>query len=129
VFPIGDDNSGRQSAPVVTYALIALNLLFFFVELNGGDPFILDWAFIPRRFLANPDQFEKRYPKVPAGSAHLLRELAPPPRRGAAGIVTGSGPVSLSLRAMARQIAKERGITIGEAQLVAEKLRKNGGAR
>jgi len=54
MFPIGDDDSARRSLPVVTYALIALNVVFFFVELNGGDPFILRWAFVPRRFLADP---------------------------------------------------------------------------
>src|SRR6187401_2935788 len=31
MFPVGDDNSGRRTVPLVTYALIALNLLFFFV--------------------------------------------------------------------------------------------------
>jgi membrane associated rhomboid family serine protease len=40
--------------PVVTYALVALNLLCFFVELNGGEPFIRQWAFVPRAFLADP---------------------------------------------------------------------------
>jgi membrane associated rhomboid family serine protease len=54
MFPIGDDNSTRQTAPVVVYALIALNLALFFAELNGGDPFIVRWAFVPRRFLADP---------------------------------------------------------------------------
>jgi membrane associated rhomboid family serine protease len=54
MFPIGDDNTARRTVPVVTYALMALNLLFFFVELSGGDPFIEKWAFVPRRFLANP---------------------------------------------------------------------------
>jgi membrane associated rhomboid family serine protease len=39
---------------VVTYVLIALNVLFFFVELSGGDAFIEKWAFVPARFLANP---------------------------------------------------------------------------
>jgi membrane associated rhomboid family serine protease len=39
---------------MVTYALIALNVLFFFVELSGGEAFIGKWAFVPRRFLANP---------------------------------------------------------------------------
>lgn len=39
---------------MVTYLLIALNVLFFFVEMNGGDPFIQKWAFVPRRFLAHP---------------------------------------------------------------------------
>jgi membrane associated rhomboid family serine protease len=54
MFPIGDDNSGRRTVPLVTYALIALNVLFFFVELSGGDAFIKRWAFVPGRFLANP---------------------------------------------------------------------------
>ncbi len=54
MLPIGDDNSTRRTVPVVTYALIALNVLFFFVELSGGDPFIMEWAFVPSRFLANP---------------------------------------------------------------------------
>ena len=54
MFPIGDDNSARRTIPVVTYVLIALNVLFFFVELSGGDPFIEKWGFVPSRFLANP---------------------------------------------------------------------------
>ena len=54
MFPIGDDNSSRRTVPLVTYALIALNILFFIVELNGGDAFIGKWAFVPGRFLANP---------------------------------------------------------------------------
>jgi membrane associated rhomboid family serine protease len=54
MFPIGDDDTARRTTPVVTYALIALNLLFFFVELSGGDPFIQQWSVVPRRLLANP---------------------------------------------------------------------------
>ncbi len=54
MFPIGDDNSSRRIVPLVTYALIVLNVLFFFVELSGGDAFIEEWAFVPTRFLANP---------------------------------------------------------------------------
>jgi membrane associated rhomboid family serine protease len=54
MFPIGDDNSARRTVPVVTYALIALNVVFFFIELNGGDAFVMQWAFVPSRFLANP---------------------------------------------------------------------------
>jgi len=54
MFPIGDDNSARRTFPLVTYTLIALNVLFFFVELSGGDAFIGKWAFVPSRFLANP---------------------------------------------------------------------------
>ena len=54
MLPIGDDNTSRRTVPLVTYALIALNVLFFFVELSGGNAFIGKWAFVPRRFLANP---------------------------------------------------------------------------
>jgi membrane associated rhomboid family serine protease len=54
MLPIGDDNSARRTAPLVTYALIALNALFFFIELSGGDAFIMKWAFVPSRFLADP---------------------------------------------------------------------------
>ena len=55
MFPIGDDNSQERTVPVVTYALIALNVLFFLVELSGGDQFIDGWAFVPARFSAHPD--------------------------------------------------------------------------
>ena len=54
MFPIGDDNSGRRTFPLVTYVLIAVNVLFFLAELNGGDAFVKQWAFVPSRFLANP---------------------------------------------------------------------------
>jgi len=54
MLPTGDDNSSRRTTPIVTYILIALNVLFFVVELSGGDAFITQWAFVPNRFLANP---------------------------------------------------------------------------
>jgi rhomboid family protein len=54
MFPIGDDDSQRRSFPVVTYALIGLNVLVFLLELGGGDQFIEKWAFIPSRFSADP---------------------------------------------------------------------------
>jgi len=74
MFPIGDDDSARRTVPLVTYSLIALNILFFFVELNGGDAFVGKWAFVPRRFLANPlDDFLTLFTSMfmHAGWAHL----------------------------------------------------------
>lgn len=54
MLPIGDDNSSRRTVPIVTYMLIVLNVLFFFVELSSSKAFIVKWAFVPSRFLANP---------------------------------------------------------------------------
>jgi membrane associated rhomboid family serine protease len=54
MIPISDDDSSRRLTPVVTYVLIALNALVFFVELSSGEAFIERWAFVPSRFLANP---------------------------------------------------------------------------
>src|ERR1700756_5764535 len=54
VLPIGDDDTGRRSLPIVNYLLIAANILVFILELNRGDAFIKQWAFTPRDFFANP---------------------------------------------------------------------------
>ena len=54
MFPIGDDNTTRRSTPVVTYALIAINVAVFLMELQAGDAFIDEWAFVPRRFSQDP---------------------------------------------------------------------------
>jgi len=54
MLPIGDDNSARRTVPVVTYALIAINVLFFLVELNAGDAFVEHWSVVPRELLAHP---------------------------------------------------------------------------
>ena len=54
MFPIGDDDRALRTVPLVTYVLLALNILFFFVELIGGEAFILRWAFVPSRFMGNP---------------------------------------------------------------------------
>ncbi|MBC8043436.1 MAG: rhomboid family intramembrane serine protease [Rhizobacter sp.] len=54
MFPIGDDNSQRKSTPVVTYILIAINVLVFFLELSAGDAFIIQWSVIPRELTNEP---------------------------------------------------------------------------
>jgi len=54
MFPIGDDNSQNRSLPIITYAFIVLNLFFFMLELSTGDIFIIQWSFVPRKFLADP---------------------------------------------------------------------------
>ena len=54
MFPIGDDNTARRIVPVVTYVLIAINVVVFLLELQNGDPFIQNWAFVPARFSQEP---------------------------------------------------------------------------
>lgn len=54
MLPLGDDDSNRRTFPIITYALIALNVLMFLVELSNGDAFINQWSFVPSRFAANP---------------------------------------------------------------------------
>jgi membrane associated rhomboid family serine protease len=51
MLPISDDNRGRRSVPVVTYVLIALNVLVYIYEFLLSDrqlsAFFNDWAVIP----------------------------------------------------------------------------------
>ena len=54
MIPIGDDDSARRLTPIVTYFIILLNVIVFFLELSGGNAFIEKWAFVPHRFLADP---------------------------------------------------------------------------
>lgn len=54
MFPLGDDDRNVTITPVVTYALIVINVLVFLLELSAGDSFINEWAFVPGRFSRNP---------------------------------------------------------------------------
>ena len=78
MIPISDDDSSRRLTPVVTYVLIAINALVFFLELNSGDAFIERWAFVPSRFLANPvADFPTLFTSMfmHAGWVHLLGNM------------------------------------------------------
>lgn len=78
MMPLGDDNTGRRLVPVVTYGLILVNVLFFLVELSGGDAFIERWAYVPARFLANPvGEFLTIFTSMfmHAGWVHLLGNM------------------------------------------------------
>jgi membrane associated rhomboid family serine protease len=78
LFPIGDDNSSRRPLPVVTYAVIALNVLVLFIELNQGESFVRQWAVVPRQLVANPSAeiptiFTSMF--MHAGWMHLLGNM------------------------------------------------------
>src|ERR687894_2439282 len=57
VFPIGDDNSGRQTTPVVNYVLIAVNVLVFvlFQGLGSNDRFTYAWSTVPAEITTGTD--------------------------------------------------------------------------
>lgn len=54
MIPLSDDNTQRKSTPIMTYLLIILNVLVFFLELSQGESFIMKWAFTPSQFLQHP---------------------------------------------------------------------------
>ena len=60
MFPIGDDNDNIQGGlPLVTWALIALNVLAFFMEVARPEAalqtFIQSWGVVPREYAAGRD--------------------------------------------------------------------------
>ncbi len=78
MLPLGDDDSSRRTFPIVTYGLIALNLLIFLVELSSGDAFIERWSFVPSRFAADPSgQFLTIFSSMfmHAGWLHILGNM------------------------------------------------------
>ena len=47
--PLGDASRGPRRSTVITVLLIAVNVFLFFLELQGGNRFILHWSAIPVR--------------------------------------------------------------------------------
>lgn len=57
LFPIGDDNSQRRSTPIVTWALIGVNVLVYFL-LQGGtgeNAFTYGYSVVPYEIMNNTD--------------------------------------------------------------------------
>jgi membrane associated rhomboid family serine protease len=47
VLPLRDDDSDRHTVPVVTYALIAVNVIVWLIEMSMGEPFINGYSTVP----------------------------------------------------------------------------------
>jgi membrane associated rhomboid family serine protease len=61
VFPVGDENRGIRSRPVVTYALIAINIAIFLYQLTLTERelfrFFFDWGTVPIEVSRGDDLF------------------------------------------------------------------------
>jgi len=57
VLPLWDDNSDRQTTPIVNYAIIALNIFVFVVlqGLGGNDQFTYSFSTVPAEILQGHD--------------------------------------------------------------------------
>ena len=57
IFPIGDDNSDRTSAPIINYLLIAINLLVFILLQGGGtnEKFTYAYSTVPQEIKTGQD--------------------------------------------------------------------------
>jgi membrane associated rhomboid family serine protease len=60
MFPIGDEDTTGGPPAIVTYSLIALNVLAFFLELGRGSEaalatFLESWGVVPREYASGED--------------------------------------------------------------------------
>ncbi|HMO17571.1 MAG TPA: rhomboid family intramembrane serine protease [Oligoflexia bacterium] len=53
--PLSDDNSNRHSFPLVTFSIIALNCIFWLLQLSEGEKFTYAYSAIPFEILNNVD--------------------------------------------------------------------------
>lgn len=55
VIPLGDATRRPVRMPVMTVAIIVVNFLVFFLELMGGDAFVMKWSEIPAHITSGHD--------------------------------------------------------------------------
>jgi membrane associated rhomboid family serine protease len=57
MFPIGDDNSDRQSQPIVNYIFIGINVLVFLLlqQLGSNDQFTYAFSLVPKEITTGVD--------------------------------------------------------------------------
>jgi membrane associated rhomboid family serine protease len=77
LFPIGDDNSQRQTTPWVTWGLIAVNVLVFLYELVAGPGFINGFSVIPYEITHGVDLIHPV--SIVVGGEHAVIPQAPGP--------------------------------------------------
>ena len=81
VFPLYDDNSDRQTTPLVNYAIIALNILVFVFlqQLGSNDAFTYSFSTVPAEILQGRDIVTPSQVVEYAGQAVRIPGLGPTP--------------------------------------------------
>jgi len=77
MLPLGDHNP-RHIIPWFTYLFILANFVMFFFELTNGEAFIVNWSFVPARFIHNPiGEFPTLFSSMfmHAGWLHILGNM------------------------------------------------------
>ena len=77
VMPLRDDDTDRRTIPVVTYALIAVNILVWLIELGLGDRFINGYSTVPFEITHDTDLVGMQ--TVQAGGQSIPIQLYPGP--------------------------------------------------
>jgi membrane associated rhomboid family serine protease len=55
MIPLGDASRRPRHFPIMTVLIIAVNAIFFFLELSYGDRFITQWALVPAHVASGRD--------------------------------------------------------------------------
>src|SRR5215475_5453053 len=55
VIPLSDATRRPVRTPVVTIGIIVANFVVFFMELAGGDAFVIEWAITPAQITGSQD--------------------------------------------------------------------------
>jgi membrane associated rhomboid family serine protease len=83
MMPIGDDNRDRRITPVVTFALIAINVLVFvvFQGLGANDSFTYAWSTVPQEIVTGQDVVsgDQSVQDPVSGQTFLVPGLQPTP--------------------------------------------------
>jgi membrane associated rhomboid family serine protease len=77
IMPLGDENRPGAGPHYVTWSLIAINVLVFFLELGMGEPFIHGYSTIPAEITQRRD-LEGRHEIVVGGERYPLNHYPGP---------------------------------------------------
>jgi membrane associated rhomboid family serine protease len=75
--PLGDDNSRRLITPFVVFGIFAINVIVWFLELSGGDRFVMAYSAVPFEITNSVDRTNSV--RIPAGHKTVALQHYPGP--------------------------------------------------